>query len=95
MEDRYTHYEESKKRLLKEKESYRSLIIAFDFDNTIHDFHGVGDTYPKVIEALKKAKGMGHKLMLFTANKDLETVEFECISGSVPDIMMVFNYEYR
>jgi hypothetical protein len=78
MEDRYTNYDEQLKRLISERKKYGKLVIAFDFDNTIHDFHGVGDTYPKVIYNLLKAQRQGHILILFTANPNVEYCRNYC-----------------
>ncbi len=69
MEDRYLDDDECCKRLHDEYNKYGSLYIAFDFDNTVFDCHGVGDTYPKVEELLAKCKKAGFKLILFTANE--------------------------
>lgn len=69
MEDRYSHYTESLSRLQEEYNKYETLYIAFDFDNTVFDYHQKGDTFPKVEELLKKCKKEGLKLILFTANE--------------------------
>jgi len=75
MEDRYLRAEESKNRLLRECLKHGGLIVYFDFDNTIYDYHNIGDTYPKVINILKECSDKGFSLVCFTANKDVNFVK--------------------
>lgn len=69
MEGRYLNYQNALSRLLKEYQMYGSLYIAFDFDHTVYDFDGVGDTFHQVENRLKQAKEQGHKLILFTCRE--------------------------
>lgn len=57
-------------RLLEEYQKHKGLIIAFDLDGTINDFHGKGFKFPKLIALLKRAKKHGCFLMCFTAHPD-------------------------
>jgi len=75
MRDRYVQYGQSLKRLLEEYTKYGSLVIGFDFDGTVHDYHGEGDTYEGVIKLLRDLKSIGCKLVCWTAYKDLEYVK--------------------
>ena len=54
-------------RLIKEWIEHNGIIIAFDFDNTVFDYHGQGYTYSHVINLLKDAKEMGCTLILYTS----------------------------
>lgn len=74
VKDRYTKRGESIRRLIQEYNKYQSLIVAFDFDNTIYDYHKCGDTYPRVIELLKDLHEINCKLICFTSNEDLDFV---------------------
>ena len=88
MKDRYSYYSENLERLRKEYNDYKSLYIAFDFDNTVFDYHQVGDTYPIVEKLLTECKQLGFKLILFTANEDekLEKAIQYCTEhGYAPD----------
>lgn len=88
MEDRYSHYTESLSRLQEEYNKYETLYIAFDFDNTVFDYHQKGDTFPKVEELLKKCKEEGLKLILFTANEQDKlnsAIDFCTKRGYAPD----------
>lgn len=58
------------KRLLDEYHKYGKLIVAFDFDNTIFDFHQIGGDYSCVIELLRECAKLGFELVLFTTEED-------------------------
>lgn len=62
--------EACKKRLLEEYHKYRKLIVAFDFDNTIFDYHNTGGDYSCVIELLKECSLLGFEMILFTTDED-------------------------
>lgn len=75
LKDPYLSYAKCYGRLYQELLKYGKLFIAFDFDNTIFDFHNEGFTFPKVISALKEAKKEGFKLILFTAEDNSEKLD--------------------
>ena len=88
MEDRYSCYFESLARLKKEYSEYKNLYIAFDFDNTVFDYHQTGDSYPTVERLLTECKQLGFKLILFTANENekLEmAIQYCTKQGYTPD----------
>lgn len=62
--------EACKKRLLEEYHKYGKLIVAFDFDNTIFDYHNTGGDYSCVIELLKECSLLGFEMILFTTDED-------------------------
>lgn len=70
--DFYLIEENVTRRLIDEWEKYGSIVIAYDFDNTVYDFHQVGQAYDCVIDLLKKCKEVGAYLILFTARRDDE-----------------------
>jgi len=67
MEDRYLKNEEQIQRLVSEWVKYGSLIVAYDFDNTIYDYHKKGDSYKKVMNQLKTLGQMGCTMICFTS----------------------------
>lgn len=69
MKDRYLIHNEVVSRLFNDYRKHGKLIIAFDFDNTVFDYHDRGDTFPRVIDILKDARKAGHTLILFTINE--------------------------
>ena len=62
-------------RLVDEYKKYGSLVIAYDFDNCVYDYHFKGHNYIEVIELLKQAKEINCFMIVFTAEKDLEKVK--------------------
>jgi hypothetical protein len=71
-------------RLLKEYTSYGTLVVAFDFDNTVYDFHKKGGTYNQVIELLREMDSLGFHLICFTANEDTEFIEGYLACNNIP-----------
>lgn len=63
--------ENCKKRLLAEYKKYGKLIVAFDYDNTIFDYHNAGGDYSCVIELLRECARLGFELVLFTCEEDV------------------------
>jgi hypothetical protein len=81
MTDRYLSDKECIDRLLNEWEKYGLLVIAFDFDNCVFDYHDRGDKYDNVIALLRKVKKMGCHLVCFTS----------CDDSRFPDIKKYLN----
>ena len=69
--------ENCKKRLLEEYHKYGKLIVAFDFDNTIYDYHNNGGDYSEVISLLRKCAALSFKLILFTTEEDDEKLQWK------------------
>ena len=67
-------------RLLKEHKEHGGLIIAVDFDNTIYDYHAAGADYSEVIDLVKRAIRLEHKIFIFTANQDHDFVIAQCLA---------------
>lgn len=65
MQDRYMVHAQCVQRLVREYHQYGRIIMAVDFDNTLFDYHGVGDTYPQMEDLLKKAEPYTN-VMIFT-----------------------------
>jgi hypothetical protein len=55
-------------RLVDEWEKYGKLVIAYDFDNTVYDFHNKGYKFDKVIELLRECREYGAYFIVFTAS---------------------------
>lgn len=64
-------------RLISEYRTHGNLIVAFDFDNTVYDYHGSGHDYSEVIELLREAEESGMYLMCFTAKTEDEYADVE------------------
>lgn len=60
------------------------LIVAYDFDNTVYDFHNRGHDYTEVIELIRKAKRAGCYLIVFTGNRDEQFVRDFLDKNDIP-----------
>lgn len=82
--DYYLNKENARKRLFEEYEKYNSLVVAFDFDNTVYDFHQNGWQFKKMIQLLRDLKSIGCYLIVFTANEEENFVENYCQEQQIP-----------
>ncbi|MFJ8528526.1 hypothetical protein [Bacillus sp. NPDC094106] len=70
--DLYLHEENVTARLITEWKKYGSLVVAYDFDNTVYDYHKEGHSYDDVIRLLRESKKLNAYLMVYTARQDSE-----------------------
>lgn len=82
--DYYLNTNNSKDRLLKEYTQYKSLVIAFDFDDTVFDFHKKGRLYTKVIKLLQDLKKINCHLICWTGQEDIVFVENYLQQNNIP-----------
>ncbi len=82
--DYYLNSLNSKNRLLEEFQKYGCLVIAFDFDDTVYDFHKKGRLYEDVIELLKRLKDIGCHLICWTGQEDLFFVSNYLNENKIP-----------
>lgn len=62
-------------RLIREIREHGKLYIAYDFDNTIFDYHKKGGNYQSVIDLLVDATKDGHIMILFTTETDPDKLQ--------------------
>jgi hypothetical protein len=72
--DEYLIKNSSYKRLYEEYKKYGSLVIGFDFDNTVYDYHKTGKSYEMVRQLLRDLVSTGCKTICWTAQKDIDFV---------------------
>jgi hypothetical protein len=82
--DFYLNPENSQNRLIEEYRNYGSLVVAFDFDDTVYDFHKKGRIYNDVIILLKKLKSINCYLICWTGQEDLEFVSNYLTANKIP-----------
>ncbi len=82
--DEYLVPNSSFKRLWEEYKKYGSLVVAFDFDNTVYDFHKKGASYNDVISLLLELKEHDFYLICFTANEDINFVKSFLSENKIP-----------
>jgi len=89
--DPYMNYKSCVDRLMKEWDEHGNLFVAFDFDNTVFDYHGKGFSFPVIEFLLKECKKEGFKLILFTAKETKDELD-RCVEyckkrGYEPDFI--------
>ncbi|WP_298751977.1 hypothetical protein [uncultured Arcobacter sp.] len=57
-------------RLLQDYQSHGNLVVAFDFDNTVYDYHHKGYKFDKLFEILRRCEQVDMTLVCYTANPD-------------------------
>ena len=72
------------KRLLNEYQKYDSIVVAFDFDNTVFDYHKQGFDSMEIIDLLQKLKSINCFLIVWTANDDALFVKNYCETHRIP-----------
>jgi len=71
-------------RLLEEYNRYGSLTIAFDFDDTVFDFHKKNRTYKDVISLLKALKKINCYLICWTGQENIDFVKQYLYENKIP-----------
>ena len=66
-------------RLITEYNKHKNLIIAFDFDNTVFDYHKEGNQYEydDVINLLKYCYDSGMTLVLYTCEENIDKIKWK------------------
>jgi len=83
----YTKNEAIIQRLVEEWKAYGKIIIDYDFDNTIFDYHGKGVPHrDRVVSAIRAAKSLGAYCYCFTSSDDnrLKTIENHLKDEDIP-----------
>lgn len=58
------------KRLIREWITHNSLIIAYDYDNTVYDYHNAGCDFTKIIDLLKECKNYGGRFIVYSCSPE-------------------------
>lgn len=82
--DFYLDSEHSFNRLLEEYKKHGALVVAFDFDDTVYDFHKKGRIYPNVINLLKELKAINCYLICWTGQEDTDFVAQYLNTHNIP-----------
>lgn len=92
--DHYLKFDNFVERLRNELKQYGTLIVAYDFDDTVHDFHGKGREYNDIISLLQRLDRLKiARFICFTCSKeeryseihnylDLHNIPCEIINGN-------------
>lgn len=72
--DKYLKEDSAYNRLWAEYQKYGSLIVAVDFDDTIYDFHGEGNSYEMVRQLVRDLHEVNCYIVIWTGNQNIEFV---------------------
>jgi hypothetical protein len=76
MRDYYMNHENVVDRLVTEYQLHGDLVVAYDFDNTVYDYHNRGESYDMVIDLIRKLGEIkGIELIVWTGS-DKEKYDF-------------------
>ncbi|AHZ10082.1 hypothetical protein [Bacillus phage Hakuna] len=76
------------RRLLREWDAYGRIVVAYDFDNTVYDYHQEGHDYSEVIELIHELHEAGAYLMVYTARPNTELYK---VSNYLKENMIPFD----
>ena len=82
--DFYLNPVNSSNRLVDEYNKYGTLVVAFDFDDTVYDFHKKGRIYSDVIKLLQALKAINCYLICWTGQEDLQFVKTFLFENNIP-----------
>lgn len=80
----YLDHDTCVRRLVEWHTRNGCIIVAFDFDNTVYDFHGRGHQYDEVEQLLRDAAAVGAFLIVFTGNEDTDLVRRHLAARKIP-----------
>jgi len=82
--DFYLNPQNSSTRLIEEYTKHGTLVVAFDFDDTVFDFHKKGRIYNDVINLLRELKSINCYLICWTGQEDADFVKGYLQENDIP-----------
>lgn len=80
----YADHDTCVKRLLEWHARNGRIIVAYDFDNTVYDYHARGHDYGDVAQLIRDANAAGAYLIVFTGNQDTALVRAHLEAHNIP-----------
>jgi hypothetical protein len=90
MKDPYFDTERCIERLYGWWKQHKNLVVAFDYDDTLYDFHKKGYKYPAMIKLLRECSRIGFTMILFSSQSTQE--EFEIIKKNLLEYDIKVDY---
>jgi len=82
--DRYLKSDSAYNRLWAEYNRHGSLIVAVDYDDTIFDFHGDGESYEMVKQLVRDLKVIGCTIIIWSGNEDVNAIDIYLRENNIP-----------
>lgn len=67
MNDRYMFHKNVVDRLVREYYQHGVIVVSYDYDGTVHDYHKQGDTYTNIMKLLRDLKPYA-KFIVYTCS---------------------------
>jgi predicted mannosyl-3-phosphoglycerate phosphatase (HAD superfamily) len=90
MKDPYFDTDRCVERLVGWFHKHGNLVVAFDYDDTLFDFHKKGYRYPSMVKLLRQCSRMGFTMILFSSQSTPE--EFEEIKKNLAEYDIRVDY---
>lgn len=82
--DKYLEFDSAYNRLWAEYQKYGSLIVACDYDDTLFDFHGTGDSYEMVKQLIRDLHSIGCKIIIWSGTEDIYNMSVFLTKQRIP-----------
>ncbi len=82
--DYYLNSKNASCRLADEYRKYGTIVVAYDFDDTVYDYHEKGRLYNNVVSLLRKLKAINCFLICWTGQEDLAFVSAYLTENKIP-----------
>ena len=82
--DKYLKLNSAYERLWAEYNKYGSLIVAVDFDDTLYDFHGTGESYDMVQQLVRDLHSIGCKIIIWSGSENVNDMDKYLTKNSIP-----------
>jgi hypothetical protein len=82
--DKYLQPNSSYNRLCEEYEKYGSLIVCCDFDDTLYDFHKVGNSYDQVKQLVRDLHSIGCKIIIWSGSENINDMDLYLKEENIP-----------
>lgn len=82
--DFYLNTSNSATRLIDEYQKYGSIVVCYDFDDTVYDFHKKGRSFIQMINLLMELKSINCHLICWTGQEDILFVKKYLSENNIP-----------
>jgi hydroxymethylpyrimidine pyrophosphatase-like HAD family hydrolase len=82
--DKYLQEDSAYERLWAEYHKYGSLIVAVDFDDTLFDFHGTGESYELIKQLIRDLHSVGCKIIIWSGNENINFIDKYLKDNCIP-----------
>lgn len=82
--DKYLKENSAYERLWAEYQKYNSLVVCCDYDDTLFDFHGTGDSYEMVKQLVRDLHEIGCKIIIWSGSENINDMNIYLRGQNIP-----------